>query len=229
MLVVSCWLELVSHPRAEIPTASLSLGDNPTPIPDSPDIIRACGSQVMFSCLIHNNLFVIDRFPRNFLSDIFTRATMSEDTLYAGICVLPRDGAGTRLNMATHEPEHRSYFHKLGRDDFPKKNTSHIDQNQLAISSRFPDVADGSVRSQLDSANAFVNDASKDATHVAGSVFVYLQSRYDLSQVKISESMQFVDMVENTRIPDSEYEVKLHQLIVIGINVFFFFFGVPDM
>ena len=49
MLVVSCWLELASHPRAEIPTASLSLGDNPTPIPDSPDIIRACGSQVRTS------------------------------------------------------------------------------------------------------------------------------------------------------------------------------------
>ena len=125
------------------------------------------------------------------------------------------------LNIATHE--HWLYFKKLGRDDFPNKDASHIDQNQLAFSSGFPDVADGSVRSQLDSANAFVNDASKDATLVSGSVFVTLQSWYDLSHVKINARMQFVDMVENTRIPDSEYEVKLHQLIVIGIHFFLFF------
>ncbi|PWA78195.1 Phox/Bem1p [Artemisia annua] len=128
------------------------------------------------------------------------------------------DGAGTSLNIATHEPEHRSYFQKLGRDDFPNKDTSHIDQNQLAFSSGFRDVADGSVRSQLDSPNAFVNDASKDETPVAGSVFVSLQSRYDLSQVKISESMQFVDMVENTRIPESEYEEHVSNIAYNIVN-----------
>ncbi|PWA69987.1 Molybdenum cofactor sulfurase, C-terminal [Artemisia annua] len=33
------------------------------------------------------------------------------------------DGSGTSLNIATHEPEHQSYFQKLGRDDFPNKDT----------------------------------------------------------------------------------------------------------
>ncbi|GJT19913.1 serine/threonine-protein kinase EDR1-like protein [Tanacetum coccineum] len=140
---------------------------------------------------------VNDRFPRDFLSDIFTRAMMSEDT--PGIDVLPQDGAGMSLNIANHEPQHWSYFQKLARDDFPNKEASHIDQNQLAFSSGFPNIED----------NAFVNDEAKDAAPVAGSGSVSLQSHYDPSQVKISESMQFVEMVENIRMPDSEYEAEL--------------------
>ncbi|PWA99788.1 Phox/Bem1p [Artemisia annua] len=150
---------------------------------------------------------VNDRFPRDFLSDIFSRAMMSEDM--PGLDVLPQDGAGMSLNIANHEPQHWSYFQKLARDDFPNKDASHIDQNQLAFSSGFPDVEDTSVRSQLDSANAFVNDEAKDAAPVVGSGSVSLKSRYDPSQVKISESMQFVDMVENLRMPDSEIEAEL--------------------
>ncbi|KAM0000384.1 putative protein kinase TKL-Pl-6 family [Helianthus debilis subsp. tardiflorus] len=50
---------------------------------------------------------------------------------------------------------------------------------------------------QLDSENARVDVEEKDAP----------QSQHDPSQVKVSESMQFVDMVENIRKPNSEHEV----------------------
>ncbi|GJW62662.1 tetratricopeptide-like helical domain-containing protein [Tanacetum coccineum] len=64
-------------------------------------------------------------------------------------------------------------------------------------------VEDYSLRNQLDSVNAFVNNEAKYAAPV-------VQSRYDPSQVKISKSMQFADMdadmVENMRMSDSEYE-----------------------
>ncbi|GKC37655.1 RNA-directed DNA polymerase, eukaryota, reverse transcriptase zinc-binding domain protein, partial [Tanacetum coccineum] len=64
-------------------------------------------------------------------------------------------------------------------------------------------VEDYSLRNQLDSVNAFVNNEAKYAAPV-------VQSRYDPSQIKISKSMQFADMdadmVENMRMSDSEYE-----------------------
>nr|GFA47606.1 hypothetical protein [Tanacetum cinerariifolium] len=64
-------------------------------------------------------------------------------------------------------------------------------------------MEDYSLRNQLDSANSLVNNKAKYGAPVA-------QSRYDPSQVKISKSMQFIDMdadmVEYMRMSDSEYE-----------------------
>ncbi|XP_024958837.1 uncharacterized protein LOC112499803 isoform X1 [Cynara cardunculus var. scolymus] len=160
---------------------------------------------------------VNDRFPRDFLSDIFTRAMMSEDL--PGIGGLPQDGAVLSLNIANHEPQHWSFFQKLARDEFPQ-DVSLIDQDQLAFSSRLPkveeasmvhDIArfqDGVSGSELDSKNTFVEDKEKDTPLVTGSSSISLQSHYDPSQVNVSESMQFVDMVEEMRMPDSEYEVE---------------------
>ncbi|KAM0029376.1 putative protein kinase TKL-Pl-6 family [Helianthus debilis subsp. tardiflorus] len=137
---------------------------------------------------------VNDRFPRDFLSGIFTRAQMYEDLHSTG--VLPQDGAGLSMNIPNHEPQHWSFFQKLARDEFPQKDVSLIDQDQLAFSSKFPKVEEDD-RSQLDSENARVDVEEKDAP----------QSQHDPSQVKVSESMQFVDMVENIRKPNSEHEV----------------------
>ncbi|KAJ0593694.1 putative protein kinase TKL-Pl-6 family [Helianthus annuus] len=136
---------------------------------------------------------VNDRFPRDFLSGIFTRAQMSEDLHSTG--VLPQDGAGLSMNIPNHEPQHWSFFQKLARgDEFPQKDVSLIDQDQLAFSSKVEEDD----RSQLDSENARVVDVEEiDAP----------QSQHDPSQVKVSESMQFVDMVENIRKPNSEHEV----------------------
>ncbi|MFS7922352.1 putative protein kinase TKL-Pl-6 family [Helianthus anomalus] len=133
---------------------------------------------------------VHDRFPRDFLSGIFTRAQMSEDLHSMG--VLPQDGAGLSMNIPNHEPQHWSFFQKLARDEFPQKDVSLIDQDQRAFSSKFPKVEEDD-RSQLDSENARVDVEEIDAP----------QSQ----QVKVSESMQFVDMVENIRKPNSEHEV----------------------
>ncbi|KAI3703156.1 hypothetical protein L6452_28912 [Arctium lappa] len=161
---------------------------------------------------------VNDRFPRDFLSDIFTRAMMSEDLPSIG--GLPQDGAGLSLNIANHEPQHWSFFQKLARDEFPQKDVSLIDQDQLAFSSRLPKVEEASMvhdiarfqvgvsGSQLDSKNTSVEDEEKDTPLVTRSDSISLQSHYDPSQVKVSESMQFVDMIENMRMPDSEYEVE---------------------
>nr|XP_043627873.1 serine/threonine-protein kinase pakA-like [Erigeron canadensis] len=143
---------------------------------------------------------VNDRFPRDFLSDIFTRAMMSEDS--PNVRVLPQDGAGLSVNIANHEPQHWSYFQKLAQDDFQHKDVSLIDQHQLAFSSGLPKVEEAS-GSQLDSTQVFAEDREKDAPYTTGPGPT---AHFDPSHVEVSESMQFVDMVENMRMPESEYE-----------------------
>ncbi|XP_076933556.1 RAF-like serine/threonine-protein kinase 20 [Bidens hawaiensis] len=133
---------------------------------------------------------VADRLPRDFLSGIFTMEKISEDLSSKG--VIPQDGAGLSMNMPNHEPQHWSFFQKLARDDFPQNDVSLIDQDQLAFSSKFPKVEEAS-GSQLDSKTARVEDEKDESS----------------SQVKVSESMQFVDMMENMKIPESEDEVNI--------------------
>ncbi|KAJ9562712.1 hypothetical protein OSB04_007872 [Centaurea solstitialis] len=156
-----------------------------------------------------------DRFPRDFLSDVFTRA-MAEDS--PGFGVLPQDGAGLSLNIANHEPKHWSFFQKLARGEFKQKDVSLIDQDHLAFlsglqnveeeASAVYDVAkfqDGVSGSQLDSRKAAMEDEEKEIT---GSDSTSMQAHYNPSHMKSSEGMQFDDMAENMRIPDSEYEVE---------------------
>lgn len=152
-----------------------------------------------------------DRFPRDFLSDIFTRAMLSEDSSVIG--ALPKDGAGLSLNIANHEPKHWSFFQKLAGDEFPQKDVSLIDQDHLGFSSTLPKVEEEATTayntvqlpqdeisdSQLDSRNAFVEDDKKVDT----------LSMHSHSQVKGSEHTQFDDLAENMRLPDSEYEVGI--------------------
>lgn len=119
---------------------------------------------------------VNDRFPRDFLSGIFTRAIMFEDLLGKG--VLPQDGAGVSMNIPNHEPQHWSFFQKLA-NEFPQKDVSFIDQDEPAFSSKFPKVEEAS-GSQLDSKSALVEDEEKDAP----------LSHHDPSRAKANESRQ---------------------------------------
>lgn len=150
---------------------------------------------------------VVDLVPQDFLSDIFTRAMMSEDS--AGTGASPQDGPGLSLNIANHEPQHWSFFQKLARDELPQKVVSLIDQHQLTFSSRLPKVDEAS-GTESDSKSGFVEDEEKNVPRVTESDSV---SGYNPSQVDVSDSMQFADMVENMRMQDSEYEVNLHQLL----------------
>ncbi|KAD5318107.1 hypothetical protein E3N88_18053 [Mikania micrantha] len=151
-----------------------------------------------------------DRFPRDFLSDVFARV-ISEDS--HGIGVLPQDGVGLSMNIANHEPKHWSYFQKLAQNEFQDKDVSLIDQDhRMFISklqngqeeasvgynvSQFPD--------DIDSRNTFIEDEEKE---IHGSESTSMQPPYNPSLMKNSEGMQFDDLAENLRMPDSEYEVE---------------------
>lgn len=160
-----------------------------------------------------------DRFPRDFLSDIFSKAIPSEDS--SGISPLPKDGAGLSLNMENHEPKRWSYFQKLAQEGFVQKDVSLIDQDHLGFSPAIrkveegdhvsyhftPLTVDGVSDSHVDSQLILGEDDQKELPGTVGADNKVLHSNYDNSQVKGTESMRFDGMMEDLRMPESEYEV----------------------
>uniref|UniRef100_A0A5B7BBL6 Protein kinase domain-containing protein n=1 Tax=Davidia involucrata TaxID=16924 RepID=A0A5B7BBL6_DAVIN len=159
-----------------------------------------------------------DRFPRDFLFDIFSKEILSEDL--SGISLLQKDGAGLSLNIENHEPQHWSFFQKLARDEFARKDVSLIDQDHLGFSSGLPKVeeeapmsytftplpSDGISVSHVDSEINFGEDDQKELPGTIGADTVALHSDYNPSQVMGNEGMRFDGLAENLRTPDSEYE-----------------------
>ncbi|KAA8523422.1 hypothetical protein F0562_009845 [Nyssa sinensis] len=159
-----------------------------------------------------------DRFPRDFLSDIFSKAILSEDL--SCISPLQKDGAGLSLNIENHEPKHWSFFQKLAQDEFARKDVSLIDQDHLGFSSGLPKVdeeapmsytftsltTDGISSSHVDSKINFGEDNQKELPGIIGADTVAVRSDYNPSQMMGSEGMHFDGLVENLRTPDSEYE-----------------------
>ncbi|KAH9676994.1 protein kinase domain-containing protein [Citrus sinensis] len=143
-----------------------------------------------------------DRFPRDFLSDIYSKALISEDS--SGIITLHKDGAGISVNMENHEPKRWSYFRNLAQVDFGQKDVSLIDQEHLGLSSGVREVReedgrlyhftpltdDGAPKGRVDSQLNFGQDSQKTFG----------------VDPSVSESMQFDAMMENLRTTESDYE-----------------------
>ncbi|XP_043703055.1 uncharacterized protein LOC122653178 [Telopea speciosissima] len=164
-----------------------------------------------------------DRFPRDFLSDIFSQARLSEGS--SGINPLPKDGAGLSMNMENHEPQHWSYFQKLAQDEFVKKDVSLIDQDHLGFSSPLTKVDEGGARTYnflplksegvasglIDSQINFDDKLMLESSGLVGADAISSLPDYAHTQVKSSEGVQFDGMsylreAENLRTPDSDYE-----------------------
>ncbi|KAK8369351.1 hypothetical protein V6Z12_A01G106800 [Gossypium hirsutum] len=153
----------------------------------SSGIIRAAQGDILID--------INDRFPRDFLSDIFSKAMLSEES--SGVSPLQTDGAGLSLNMENHEPKRWSYFQKLAQD-FGEKDGSLINQDH--VSDQFAPVGVVPL-SQAESDKKIGEDNPKDGQ----------------PQVQISESMQFDAMIENLRTPESEYEKTKSEKRNIGL------------
>ncbi|XP_057948084.1 uncharacterized protein LOC131143778 isoform X2 [Malania oleifera] len=146
-----------------------------------------------------------DRFPRDFLSDIFSKEVLSEDS--SGTSVLHKDGVALSLNMENHEPQHWSFFQKLAQDG----NVSLIDQNHIDFSSgqtQVDEVSPGSYHvtplmgelvptSHVGSQTNFSEDNHKELPATMGADSIVLHSHYNRSMVKGTESMEFDGMSEN--------------------------------
>lgn len=160
-----------------------------------------------------------DRFPRDFLSDIFSKAILSNSP--ANIGPLQKDGAGMSLNIENHEPKHWSFFQKLAGNDFARKDMSLMDLDHIGYSARLPKVdeeasvaynfdpltEEGITLKHVDSCGNFCEDGRKESPCTDTSAAVFSHSDYHPSNMQISEVMQYDDVMDNSRLQYSEYEV----------------------
>ncbi|KAK8557754.1 hypothetical protein V6N13_008143 [Hibiscus sabdariffa] len=153
-----------------------------------------------------------DRFPRDLLSDIFSKVRMSQN-LY-GISPFPGDGAGLSLNMENHEPKHWSYFRNLAQDEFVRKDVSLMDQDHLGFSSPLTNIEGEapidysypplkSALAQIKPDINFGEDIRQESTSVAATNNLDIGSEYKKSQLKGDGSAQ---VGENLQVPESEFE-----------------------
>lgn len=159
-----------------------------------------------------------DRFPRDFLSDIFSKARISEGP--PGITPLHGDGTGLSLNLENHEPKHWSFFQKLAQEEFARKGVSLMDQDHLGYPSplmnieegtpldySFPPLKiDGVPMGPMDSRINFEEEIQQESSSMVRPNTIDIHEDFDPSAVKQDESIQMDGMV-NPRIPDSDYEV----------------------
>uniref|UniRef100_A0A2C9UHQ3 PB1 domain-containing protein n=1 Tax=Manihot esculenta TaxID=3983 RepID=A0A2C9UHQ3_MANES len=147
-----------------------------------------------------------DRFPRDFLCEIYSRGILVEDR--TGASPMHKDGAGMSVVMENHEPKHWSYFQKLALEEFVQKDVSLIDQELLDGDEKSycfaPLTADGVSIDHKYSQFNFVEDINEK--NLPGGADFTVHSDFDHSQAKGREIMQFGAMMGNLKSPESQYE-----------------------
>ncbi|KAK9152495.1 hypothetical protein Syun_010804 [Stephania yunnanensis] len=160
-----------------------------------------------------------DRFPRDFLSDIFSKAGDFEDS--SNIGPLHGDGAGISSIMENHDPKRWSFFHNLAQGEFGAKDVSLIDQDHIGFSPLAqvdgaprayhfsPSKADGVALENVD-AQVGVKEIQPDPAGNIGTHVINQHVDYDPSQARASEQVQFdgtsYSKTMEKIIPESEYE-----------------------
>lgn len=165
-----------------------------------------------------------DRFPRDLLSDIFSKAILSEES--SSINQLPHDGAGLSMNIENHERKHWSFFKNLAKDDF-RKDVSLIDQDHPIYSSGLTKVdgegpgvyqftpvsADGIPSSHVDS-RMFSEYGHIELPENVLADQVVSSSDYNPSmQAKCSEVVQY----DGVGAPYSDYEEAKQETKYVGL------------
>ncbi|KAK6150225.1 hypothetical protein DH2020_017750 [Rehmannia glutinosa] len=157
-----------------------------------------------------------DRFPHDFLSDIFSEARRAESSL--GITELRGDVAGLSVNMANHEPKHWSFFQNLARDD-SRKDFSLMDQDHPTFSSsqaKFGDDASMDYgytpfearavsADHVDPNSNFGAENQRQSSVPIRPDTMKLPSDYDISQTSGIQSLQFNHPI-NSRTDESDYQ-----------------------
>lgn len=142
-----------------------------------------------------------DRFPRDFLSDIFSKARNSENI--SGIPPLHGNGAGLSLNVENHEPKRWSYFRNLAQDEFVGKDVSLMDQDHLGFSSSLANIEEGGTMNRYPLLNSDVGAIYHRDSHINFDDNIQHESRlltgpnatniytdYNSSKLKDNESIQ---------------------------------------
>ncbi|KAM7250062.1 hypothetical protein ACFE04_021945 [Oxalis oulophora] len=143
---------------------------------------------------------VDERFPRDFLSDMFSKAMLSNNS--SGVNPLLNDGSGLSMNMENDDPKHWSYFQKLAQEEIGRKDVSLIDQDHPGFPSAFRETQDGGQR-------AYGFAPSKTDGIVTDNVDSQVncnENKTTEGDATVTESMQFDAMLGNLRTEESNYE-----------------------
>lgn len=182
------------------------------PVPLNANATAKVDSQARGDILIDIN----DRFPRELLNDIFSKAILEEDS--SSQHPLASDAIGLSINMENHEPRSWSYFQKLAQDGIDNDNASLIDQDHLGFSPAIvgdnraqhvtPLTTDEDPLNRAEFHLNFGDEIQKDLHGENGTETTGLKTNYDPSQINDTESMQFDAMLDNLRAQESHYEVR---------------------
>ncbi|XP_055805856.1 uncharacterized protein LOC129874577 isoform X2 [Solanum dulcamara] len=158
-----------------------------------------------------------DRFPRDFLADIFSKAKLMDAS--PAPAPLHTDGTGLSLNMENHEPKHWSFFQKIAQGDFVRRNVSLMDQDHLSLSSTCATVDDGVSMDygyppfkgdgpMIDHMDAQLNieaEFQQPSPEIVVPDTIDLPSEYNPSQTTDVQSMQY-DVEFSSKVPESGYQ-----------------------
>ncbi|XP_022943483.1 uncharacterized protein LOC111448239 [Cucurbita moschata] len=142
-----------------------------------------------------------NRFSRDFLSDIFSKALPSEDSFDISN-QLHEDGTGLGINVENHERKGWSHFHNLAQETFIQNDVSLIDQDHIGFSSAPKTVGDDLTPSTTiihEDSQLNFGDDQKVLYRISGHDTTNFLSRYDHSRLNGVDSSQFDAMMENLK------------------------------
>ncbi|KAF9619041.1 hypothetical protein IFM89_004399 [Coptis chinensis] len=116
-------------------------GKGPASTKDAPQVESSIAKR---SALERGDILIDinDRFSRYFLSDIFSKERLTEDS--SSISPLYSDGTGLSMNMENLDLKHWSFFQKLAQDELVRNDVSLMDQDHIGYSSPLTKVDEGS-------------------------------------------------------------------------------------
>ncbi|XP_058199792.1 uncharacterized protein LOC131314889 isoform X2 [Rhododendron vialii] len=199
---------------------SFAQGDNPV---RAPSLVESAsiGTPEQGDILIDIN----DRFPPDFLSDVFSKARNAEDDV--GINPLHGDGTGLSLNMENHEPKRWSFFQKLVQSDFHRKDVSLMDQDHLGssltnkengapIDYSFPPLRnEGAALGRMDAHVDYEANFQPPSSSAVGPTSMTLHP--ENSQFSGNQSSQFEGLV-NPKSPESDIKVEVPQAPLVDLS-----------
>lgn len=171
-----------------------------------------------------------DRFPSDFLSEIFSKAKISGDLSGIG----PLNSDGLSLKMENHEPKHWSFFQKLAHD--ARNDVSLMDQDHVGYSSplanieerspiySFPPLEpnDGVAMDHMNSNIAFDENVQQENSTIVR------PNTMDFHQVDGNETLQF-NAVVSSRATELEYEDGKSNVQNTGLDLSFGDFDISTL
>ncbi|KGN46800.1 uncharacterized protein LOC101203233 [Cucumis sativus] len=148
-----------------------------------------------------------DRFSRDFLSDIFSKAIPFENSLDSR-SQLHNDGTGLSPDVDNHEHKGWSYVHDLAQEKYVQNDVSLIDQDHIVFPSA-PKTAgdDFTPLTTILREDSQLNFGDDQKVHrISGNDATNFLSRCDHSRMNGIDSSQFDAMMENLKTLEYRHE-----------------------